>query len=166
MPIKMNVIGITVDPSNNSPIVVLKEADGERMLPIWIGILEAAAIATQLEKVELTRPMTHDLFNHVLSEIGVKIRKIVVNNLDNNTYFARIFFIGNDGKEFDVDARPSDSLALALRGKAEIWVDEGVLDKAKDLDLKAMDSLRKTMDEKWKEVLEEIDPDDLGKYRM
>jgi bifunctional DNase/RNase len=166
MPIKVNVIGIAIDPTNNSPIVVLKEDGGERLLPIWIGVLEAAAIATQLEKVELSRPMTHDLFYNVLTALGVKVRKIVVTMLESNTYFARIHFTDGAGREFDLDARPSDSLALALRFEADVFVEEEVLQKARELDKSALENVKKTMDEKWKEILEDIDPDDLGKYRM
>jgi bifunctional DNase/RNase len=166
MPVRMNVVGITVDPNSNSPIVVLKESEGERLLPIWIGILEASSIATQLEKVELSRPMTHDLFMIVLQTLHTKIERIVVNDLEDNTYYARIFLRNRSGKEFNLDARPSDSIALALRAGADIWVDEQVLDKAKELDQASLAQMKKTMDEKWKEILENVDPDELGKYRM
>jgi bifunctional DNase/RNase len=161
----MNVVGITVDTNTNSPIVLLREAEGAKLLPIWIGILEATSIAAQLEKVELSRPMTHDLFTAVLRELGVKLVKIVVTALESNTYFARIHFVDREGRNFDMDARPSDSIAMALRAGAEIYVDESVLAKASALDEKAMEAAHKKLDDKWKELLEEIDPDDLGKYR-
>jgi len=165
MPVKMHVVGITVDSNTNAPIVVLRDEEGEKILPIWIGILEASSIATQLEKVELARPMTHDLFINLLRLVGLKLNKIIVTDLQDNTYYARIFFADNKGKEFDIDARPSDSLALALRAEAEIFVNESVLEKATLIDKKVLENARKTMDEKWKEILENIDPDDLGKYR-
>ena len=166
MTIKMSVIGITVDPNSNSPIVVLRDASGEKTLPIWIGILEASSIATQLEKVELARPMTHDLFSAVLRELGVKVSRIVVSDLQNNTYFARIFFTDPSGREFEMDARPSDSIAMALRFDAAILVEDNVLEKAQEIDKRIMENVKKSMEDKWKELLDNIDPDDLGKYRM
>lgn len=164
--IKMIVVGLTVDPSSNSPIVVLKDIEGRYTLPIWIGILEASSIATQLEEVELSRPMTHDLFVNVLAENGTTLQKIVVNDLRENTYYARIHFIGGDGHEFDIDARPSDSIAMALRTGADVFVEEDVLERAQVLDQKAVEQAEKNMEEKWKKILESLDPEDLGKYRM
>ncbi|MDP8225510.1 MAG: bifunctional nuclease family protein [Candidatus Lernaella stagnicola] len=164
--IKMSVVGLTVDPSSNSPIVVLRDEEGRFTLPIWIGILEASSIATQLEKIELSRPMTHDLFVSVLENAGMRLSRVLVNDLRENTYFARIFFQDDEGNEFDVDARPSDSIAMALRVEAEIFVEEGVLERAEALDKKALEHAEKSMDDKWKEILESLDPDDLGKYRM
>jgi uncharacterized protein len=166
IPIKMTVAGLTVDPGNKSPIVVLKDSDGKYMLPIWIGILEASSIAAQLEKIELSRPMTHDLFASVLNETGLTLARIVVNDLRDNTYFARLFFVDESGKEFDLDARPSDSIAMALRVDAEIFVAQDVLDRADLLDRRAMEQAEENMEEKWKEILEGLDPEDLGKYRM
>ena len=166
MAVKMSVVGIAIDPTNNSPIVILRDREGEVTLPIWIGILEASSIATQLEKVALARPMTHDLFVGLLEKMGTKIERILVNDLRNNTYFATLFFSDEHGNEFTMDARPSDSIALALRLGANIFVEETVLEKASKLDEEMIENLKKSMDKKWDEILGGIDPDDLGKYRM
>ncbi len=166
MATKMRVAGLTVDPSSNVPIVVLQTENDEEMLPIWIGIMEASAIASELEKIEIARPMTHDLFVNTLKEIGVTLEKILVSELKDNTYFARLFLVDRQGKRYDVDARPSDSIALALRAKADIWVEESVLELAHKLDKDASSDKQRTDEEKWQEILENIDPDDLGKYRM
>jgi len=163
---KMKIAGLTVDPSSNVPIVLLHDETGEDILPIWIGILEASSIATQLENIELARPMTHDLFASVLKQLGARITKIVINDLNENTYFARISLADREGRIFEIDARPSDSIAMALRAKADIYVEESVLEKAQRIDKKTLEEQQKTMEEKWKEFLENIDPDDLGKYRM
>ncbi len=165
-PIKMVVAGLTVDPTSNSPIVVLKDDEGKYTLPIWIGILEASSIATQLESMELSRPMTHDLFISVLENIGARIAKIVISEIRDNTYFARIHFIDREGNEFDIDARPSDSIAMALRVQADIFVEEVVLERTEALDKRALQNAEKEMEDKWKDILENLDPDDLGKYRM
>ena len=166
MATKMRVAGLTVDPSSNVPIVVLQTENDEEMLPIWIGIMEASAIASELEKIEIARPMTHDLFVNTLKEIGVTLEKILVSELKDNTYFARLFLVDRQGKRYDVDARPSDSIALALRAEAEICVEESVLELAHKLDKDAASDKQRTDEEKWQEILENIDPDDLGKYRM
>jgi len=166
MATKMRVAGLTVDPSSNVPIVVLQTENDEEMLPIWIGIMEASAIASELEKVENSRPMTHDLFVNTLKAIGVALEKILVSELKDNTYYARLFLVDRQGKRYEVDARPSDSIALALRAKAEIWVEESVLELAHKLDKDAVSDKQRTEEEKWQEILENIDPDDLGKYRM
>lgn len=164
--IKMDVAGLTVDPTSDSPIVILRDEKGEFTLPIWIGILEASAIATQLENVNLARPMTHDLLVTMLTSLEATVRKIVVSDLRDNTYFARIYLEDREGRAFDIDARPSDSIALALRVKAEIFVDRSVLERASLLDENALKNMKKTVEDKWKELLDNIDPDDLGKYRM
>jgi bifunctional DNase/RNase len=164
--IKMDVAGLTVDPTNDSPIVILRDEKGEYTLPIWIGILEASAIATQLENVNLARPMTHDLLVTMLNSLKATVQKIVVSDLRDNTYFARIHLVDQAGRKFDLDARPSDSIALALRVKAQIFVDKSVLERANLLDENALKNLKKTVEDKWKELLDNIDPDDLGKYRM
>lgn len=166
MAVKMKVAGLTVDPSSNVPIIILQDEKDEKMLPIWIGILEASAIATVLEEIQLARPMTHDLFVSTLNELGVKIEKIVVNALEDNTYFARIHMRDRDGKQINIDARPSDSIALALRTDAEIFVEDQVLESAALLDKEVTKNWKKLEEDKWKDLLEKIDEDDLGKYRM
>jgi bifunctional DNase/RNase len=115
----MVIAGLTVDPLTNSPIVILKEIGGERTLPIWIGLLEATAIASELEGIKFSRPMTHDLLKNIMSLMDVKVNKIEVSDLKNNTYFALIY-LDHKGKEISIDARPSDALALSLRMGAPI----------------------------------------------
>ncbi|MFH0843950.1 MAG: bifunctional nuclease family protein, partial [Pseudomonadota bacterium] len=117
----MVVSGLTIDPLTNSPIVILKEVEGDKTLPIWIGLLEATAIASELEGVKFSRPMTHDLLKNLLGLINVKVKRIEVCDLKNNTYYALIH-ITHNGKELSIDARPSDALALSLRVNAPIFV--------------------------------------------
>nr|HID60219.1 bifunctional nuclease family protein [Desulfobacterales bacterium] len=162
---KMKVTGITIDPTTNAPIIILKEEDGDQAIPIWIGLLEATAIATELEKIRFSRPMTHDLFKNFLDILDIKISKIEVCDLRENTYFARIHFIVGD-RTFDMDARPSDAIALALRTESPIYVNEKVIIKSKQLDGQAevMDKTREA--QKWTEYLEKLSPEDFGKYKM
>ena len=119
----MLISGLTLDPLTNSPIVILKEVDGDRTLPIWIGLLEATAIASELEGIKFSRPMTHDLLKTIIDSIDIEIKKVEVCDLRNNTYYAAIH-LTHEGKEISIDARPSDALALSLRVDAPIFVDE------------------------------------------
>jgi hypothetical protein len=166
MAVKMKVVGLMVDPTSNGPVVVLRDEKGDHLLPIWIGILEASSIAAAMEKLELNRPMTHDLFVNVLAELGVTVTKIVVNDLQDNTYYARIHLTDTRKKAFDVDARPSDSIALALRVGADIYVEDSVLTNAIKLDKEMFEKMQKAQEDRWKEMLENLDEDELGKYRM
>jgi hypothetical protein len=161
----MVIAGLTVDPMTNSPIVILKEIGGERTLPIWIGLLEATAIASELEGIKFSRPMTHDLLKNIMSLMDVKVNKIEVCDLKNNTYFALIY-IDHKGKEISIDARPSDALALSLRMGAPIFVSEDVIKKSSQIDLKAEPEDKTEQGRKWQEILEKLNPDDFGKYKM
>jgi len=167
MLIEMKISGLTVDPFTNMPIVILKDLEDKNSLPIWIGILEASAIATELEQIVLSRPMTHDLLKNILDTLNIRVDRIVVTDLRDNTFYANIF-LQIDEKEIMIDARPSDSLALALRTGAPIWVEKEVIDKSKKIDLGQMDGVEGTeMDkEKWAEILENLSPKDFGKYKM
>ena len=127
MKIKMFVHSIAIDPMLNSPVMLLKEVEGDRILPIWIGVLEATSIATKLENIQFPRPLTHDLMKNIFDELGVKVPKIEIVDLKDNTYYA-IVTIEVEGKTIDIDARPSDAVALALRTGAEIFVNEEVLE--------------------------------------
>jgi bifunctional DNase/RNase len=162
---EMKVSGITIDPTSNAPIVILKAINADQALPIWIGILEATAIATELENVRLSRPMTHDLFKNFLDTLKITISKVEVCDLRDNTFYARIHFSLNE-ESYNIDARPSDAIALALRAGCPIFVDEKVLEKSGQLDgePEAVD----TSDEgkRWKEYLEKLSPEDFGKYKM
>lgn len=161
----MVISGLTVDPLTNSPIVILKEVDGEKTLPIWIGLLEATAIASELEDIKFSRPMTHDLLKNIMELIDVKILKVEVCDLKNNTYYALIH-LKHNGKEMSIDARPSDALALSLRVDAPIFVAEEVIQKSSQIDLKAEPEDKSEQGKKWQDILESLNPEDFGKYKM
>jgi hypothetical protein len=150
-----------VDPITNMPIVILKDKLGERVLPIWVGIFEANAIALQIENVATPRPMTHDLLRNVIADLDGQVDRVVVSELKDNTFYA-IIHMTVRGERVAVDARPSDAIALALRTRAPILVEETVIDNAKTVDLSSEQADSDRL-QKW---LESLDPDDLGKYKM
>jgi bifunctional DNase/RNase len=160
MQIEMTIKGLMVDPITNTPIVILRDQDGQRVLPIWVGIFEANAIALQIENVTTPRPMTHDLLRNVIQDLKATVDRIVVCDLQDNTFYALIYLTRN-GETMAIDARPSDAIALALRTRAPIFVEETVIDNAKTTDL-APDKPDADRLHKW---LESLDPDDLGKYK-
>jgi uncharacterized protein len=162
---EMVVSGLTIDPLTNSPIMILKDLDGEHALPIWIGLLEATAIASELEKIKFSRPMTHDLYRNTLFKLGIEVSKIEICDLRDNTYFALIYLVG-DKKELTIDARPSDAIAIALRSEAPIYVDEQVIEKSKAMDLGSQEQIKGKEGKKWTEILEALKPEDFGKYKM
>lgn len=161
----MVISGLTVDPVTNSPIVILKEINGDKTLPIWIGLLEATAIASELEGIKFSRPMTHDLLKNIMAQIDVKVNKIEVCDLRNNTYFAMIY-LDHNGKEIIIDARPSDALALSLRMGAPIFVSEEVMNKSTQVDMKADPEDKSEQGKRWQDILERLNPEDFGKYKM
>ena len=161
MLIEMTIKGLMVDPITNMPIVILRDEDGQRVLPIWLGIFEANAIAQQIENVETSRPMTHDLLRNVISDLKADVEEVVVSDLKGNTFYALIN-LRVDGEVVAIDARPSDAIALALRVRAPILVDESVIANAKTLEF-SPDEAEPERLAKW---LESLDPDDLGKYKM
>ena len=163
--IRMKVTGLTIDPFTNMPIIILKDFDEKMALPIWIGLIEASAIATELEKIELSRPMTHDLMRNILDILQVKVERVEVTDLTDNTFFAQIH-LKRDGKEFVMDSRPSDAIALALRTKAEIYVDKKVMEKSRRIDLSKQVDAGQVKEQKWTELLENLNPEDFGKYKM
>ena len=126
MELEVKIRGLMMDPVTNMPVVVLKETQGSGILPIWVGVYEANAIALEIEKVQTPRPMTHDLLKNVLAQLDTRVERIVINDLRENTFFARIHLIQKDST-LQVDSRPSDAIALALRSQAEIFVEEEVL---------------------------------------
>ena len=161
----MVVSGLTIDPLTNSPIVILKEVEGERTLPIWIGLLEATAIASELEGIKFSRPMTHDLLKNILGLVDAEIKRIEVCDLKNNTYYALIHILHN-GEEISIDARPSDALAISLRVNAPIFVAEEVIKESKEIDLQAEPEDKSDQGKKWQDILESLNPEDFGKYKM
>ena len=161
MQIEMTIKGLMVDPITNMPIVILRDSDGQRVLPIWVGVFEANAIALQIENVTTPRPMTHDLLRNVIHDLKADIQKIVVSDLKENTFYALIYLTVN-GEALAIDARPSDAIALALRAQAPIFVEDRVIDTAKTLDL----APEKGDSERLQKWLESLDPEELGKYKM
>ena len=161
----MVISALTVDALTNSPIVILKDVDGDKTLPIWIGLLEATAIASELEGIKFSRPMTHDLLKNIMEFLDVKVNRVEVCDLKDNTYYALIF-IDYDGKEISIDARPSDALALSLRVNAPIFVADEVIQKSKQIDLTAEAEDKSEEGKKWQDILENLNPEDFGKYKM
>ena len=161
MEIEMTIKGLMIDPITNMPIVILKDKEGNRILPIWVGIFEANATALQIENISTPRPMTHDLLKNVLGDLEANVQKIVVCELKDNTFYAMIY-LDREGKLIGVDARPSDAIALALRTKSPIYVEESVVEGAKGMDL----AKETTDSEKLQKWLEGLNPEDLGKYKM
>jgi uncharacterized protein len=162
--IEFKIKGLMMDPLTNSPIVVLQQAASDTLLPIWVGIFEANAIALQIEKVDTPRPMTHDLIKGLLNHLDVKVTKIVVTELKDNTFYALIF-LNAGGKVITVDSRPSDAIALALRTDSPIFVTDDVLSKSSSTTANNISAQHSTPEDikKW---LENLNPDDLGKYKM
>ena len=158
--IQVKIQGLSIDPTNNSPIVLLKENDGERTLPIWIGLLEATAIASELEAITFSRPMTHDLFINSLQALGWSLVKVEIVDLRDNIFYASLYLNNQADSVVTLDSRPSDALALALRAGAPIFVASHVLDgvapQHPDMDSQ----------EKWRDLLERMSPEDFGKYKM
>ncbi|MBN2254476.1 MAG: bifunctional nuclease family protein [Deltaproteobacteria bacterium] len=166
MLIEMKVFGLAIDPITNTPIVILKDLDEKKAIPIWIGLFEASAIATELEKISFSRPMTHDLVSQILKTLEVEISKVIINDLKNNTFFA-VVYLERDGRTMTVDSRPSDAIALALRANATIFVDEKVIEKSMSLDFgKQTEDLRQYSKERLKDILENLSPEEFGKYKM
>ncbi len=161
MEVEVSIKGLLVDPVTQMPIVILKDVNGDSVLPIWIGVPEWNAIVTEMEKTATPRPMTHDLIKNVLVGLDAQVRKVVVTDLKDDTFYA-VIWLERCGQMISVDSRPSDALALALRVDCPIYVDEIVLKTSK---LAASLSDKATSEEmrKW---LEQLGDDDLGKYKM
>jgi bifunctional DNase/RNase len=159
--VEMKIRGLMMDPVTNMPIVVLKDIGGDTVLPIWVGIYEANAIALEIEKVTTPRPMTHDLLKNLLTGLDARVHKIVVNDLRDDTFFA-VIWVEREGNIISIDSRPSDALALALRVDCPIYVEDEVLKNSR---LAASVSDRVSSEElrKW---LENLGDEDLGRYKM
>lgn len=162
--LEMKVHCITVDPFTNVPIVVLKDLEEKKTLPIWIGVLEASAIATQLENLSFSRPMTHDLLRQIIKRANIDVTKIEVTDLKSNVFYASIHLCS--GKDaFVIDARPSDAIALALRTSSPIMVEEAVIEKSLSLK-ETLKEGSETDPDKLLDMLDELSIEDLGKYKM
>jgi hypothetical protein len=160
MEIEMKIRGLMMDPVTNMPIVILKDVNGNMILPIWVGIYEANAIALEIEKVSTPRPMTHDLLKNVLVGLNASVQKVVVNELRDDTFFALIW-VEQDGQVISIDSRPSDALALALRLDCPIYVEEEVLKSSK-----LSSATEKVTNEELRKWLENLSDEDLGRYKM
>ena len=161
MQIEMTIKGLMVDPITNMPIIILRDKDGQRVLPIWVGVFEANAIALQIENVTTPRPMTHDLLKSALQGLEAHVDKVLITDLKDNTFYALIY-LSHQGRSLPIDSRPSDAIALALRTGSPIFVNTDVLEKAKNTDM-TRDAGDSERIRKW---LDSLDPDDMGKYQM
>ena len=165
--IQMTVGGLTLDPVTKTPIVILKDPDNKLNLPIWIGLLEATAMATELEGIKMARPMTHDLLKRIIGDLDATVEKIEVTDLKDNTYFALIYISIGD-REVTIDSRPSDAISLALRTKRPIWVAKKVLEASsvlQQMEEGKEQNLSNVSRDKWAEILEKMAPEDF-KYKM
>jgi len=162
---KVTIAGMTMDPSSNTPIIILKSEEDDQAVPIWIGLLEATSIASALQNIQFDRPMTHDLFKNFLDQVQIGVTRVEVCDLKENTFYAKIYFDTQD-KTFSVDARPSDAIAIALRFKAPIYLDDKVIEKSKMTETPAEAADESEEGKKWAEYLENLNPDDFGKYKV
>ena len=160
MEVEMKIRGLMMDPVTNMPIVILKDVNGTAILPIWVGIYEANAIALEIEKVNTPRPMTHDLIKNVLLGLSAGVQKVVVNDLREDTFFALIW-VERDGQLICIDSRPSDALAVALRLDCPIFVDEEVLKSSK-----IANATEKVTNGELRKWLENLGDEDMGRYKM
>jgi hypothetical protein len=169
--LEMKVKGLTLDPLTNMPIVILKDTDEKKVLPIWVGIFEANAIALEMEQVSTPRPMTHDLLKNIIEGFQAQVARIVVNDLKDNTFYA-VITINLNGSEVLIDARPSDAIALALRVNAPIFVAEKVIEEAKSIEFTEQvasgeregENMPESVD--WEKWLENLKPEDFDKYEL
>lgn len=164
--IEMKVSGLTLDPITNTPIVILKDLEEKRAIPIWIGVFEASAIVTELENIKFPRPMTHDLLANIIKVLKGEVVRVEIHDLRDNTFFANIQLL-YQGETIVVDARPSDAIAVALRVGAAVFVEQKVIEKSRKVDfgIKLAD-ISQMEKEKLVEFLENLSPDDFGKYKM
>jgi len=168
--IQMSVGGLTLDPVTKTPIVILKDTENKLNLPIWIGLLEATAMATEIEGIKMARPMTHDLLKNILGEVGCSVDSVEITELKENTYYAMVH-LKLSGRDLLIDSRPSDAIALALRTKSPIYVAKAVLEASSVLQQNeegkeaAVENVSNVSKEKWAEILEKMTPDDF-KYKM
>lgn len=158
---EFRIKGLMMDPITNSPIVILQDSDKSTLLPIWVGIFEANAIALQIERIDTPRPMTHDLIKNLIGQLEAEVEKVVVTELRDNTFFARIHLTREDGPIL-IDSRPSDAIALALRTDCPIFVRDEVIEGSRNITLEKDNADPAEV----KEWLENLNPEDLGKYKM
>ncbi|MFB3142513.1 MAG: bifunctional nuclease family protein [Acidobacteriota bacterium] len=158
---EFKIKGLIMDPLTNSPIVILQSVEKNTLLPIWVGIFEANAIALQIERIDTPRPLTHDLIKNILMQLDANVDKIVVTDLQENTFYA-VIHLRMNGDHITIDSRPSDAIALALRTDAPIYVTEEVINNSRNISLEK-ENLDSEDIKKW---LENLNPDDMGQYKM
>jgi bifunctional DNase/RNase len=161
MEVEMRIRGLLMDPVTNTPIVILKDANSDIVLPIWVGMFEASAIQLEIEKVSTPRPMTHDLIKNVLAGLDARVHKVVVTELKEDTFYA-VIWMEREGRIISVDSRPSDALALALRVDCPIFVEDEVLKTSK----KATSATDPATSEDLRKWLDGLNDEDLGNYKM
>jgi bifunctional DNase/RNase len=162
---EVNIASMAIDPTSNTPIIILKSVKGDQAVPIWIGLLEATSIASALRDIKFDRPMTHDLFKNFIDNLKMVVSKVEVCDLKDNTFYARIYFVSEE-KSFDMDARPSDAIAIALRFGAPIYVDDKIFENSQMVE-GDYEVLNKSEEgKKWAEYLENLSPEDFGKYKV
>lgn len=163
--VEVVVHGLTMDPKNNNPVILLKQKDGQKVMPIWIGLFEANSIAMSLGGVDVPRPMTHDLLRSVLEESGLTVERVAVTELKDNTFYATIFLHSNDSSRIQVDSRPSDAIALAVRSHCPIFIMDSIFTQS-SIDLDSIEIEHEDTKDKWLEILDNMDPEDFSKYKM
>ena len=162
---KVSIASMAIDPTSNTPIIILKLAKGDKAIPIWIGLLEATSIASALKDIKFDRPMTHDLFKNLIENLNMVVSKVEVCDLRNNTFYAKIYFTSPE-RNFSMDARPSDAIAIALRFQAPIYVDDKIIEKSQVIDADYEMTNKTEEGKKWAEYLENLSPEDFGKYKV
>jgi hypothetical protein len=164
MDLEVKVRALILDPTNNSPIVILKDISSDAMLPIWIGVYEANAIAMEIEKAVAQRPMTHDLLKNVIDQLGVQVERVVISDLVDNTFYA-VIVLSFDGKTIIIDSRPSDAIAVALRTDSPIFVSEHVMRNSRNTisstEFEEFEERQSTEDD-WPDIGDE----ETGRYKM
>lgn len=160
MEVEMKIRTLMMDPVTQMPIVILRDLSGNTILPIWVGVYEANAIALEIEKINTPRPMTHDLIKTLLMGMDTQVRKVVVSDLRDDTFFA-VIWLEKDGKMISIDSRPSDALAIALRTDSPIYVDDSVLKNSK-----MASTQEKGQTEELRKWLENLNEEDFGRYKM
>jgi len=163
----VTIFSLGMDPVRKIPCIILKEVEGEQMLPIWIDLLEATAIVSEIEGLKYSRPMTHDLLKSIIDKTDSKVNRVEICDLRDNTYYALVHLTNRD-KALSIDSRPSDAIALALRSQAPIFVSEELLIKSKQIEAtkESVAADKSEQGKKWRDILEKLKPEDFGKYKM
>jgi bifunctional DNase/RNase len=163
----VTISSLNVDPASRTPYIILKEIEGKQILPIWVGLLEATAIASEIQGLRFSRPMTHDLLKTIIDMTDSRVNRVEICDLRDNTYYALIQ-LTNRGRSLSVDSRPSDAIALAVKSRAPIFVSEELLRRYEHIEAtqESLPAERSEQGKKWQDILEKLKPEDFGKYKM